>query len=85
MLDWTGPEIPFTAGRKDATNDSACPPEHMLPDGYHHKGKRLRSTTVKPRPFLPADNGHQHPSRFKHQAISSSCLACVCSRRHRRR
>jgi catalase (peroxidase I) len=33
-----GPDIPFTAGRKDATDDSACPPEHMLPDGHFHKG-----------------------------------------------
>eukprot|EP01043_Picozoa_sp_COSAG02_P011471 COSAG02_NODE_422_length_22587_cov_10.209089_15_plen_278_part_00 len=34
-----GPTIPFTAGRKDATDDSACPPEHMLPDGHFHQGK----------------------------------------------
>ena len=33
-----GPSIPFTGGRKDATQESACPPEHMLPDGHFHKG-----------------------------------------------
>lgn len=31
-----GPVIPFTGGRTDAADESACPPEHMLPDGFHH-------------------------------------------------
>ena len=31
-----GPAIQMAFGRTDAASSSACPPEHMLPDGEHH-------------------------------------------------
>jgi len=40
-----GPHIEMKFGRTDATDEAACPPEHMLPDGFHHPGAETGPTS----------------------------------------
>jgi cytochrome c peroxidase len=65
-----GPHIEMKFGRTDATDEAACPPEHMLPDGFHHPGAETGPTSY--------DAPGQETADYVRWVFNKVTRSCAC-------